>query len=279
MLYNVRKKSYPDGTCQYMWHEIKDDVGYSIPPKEDDEEGEKEEHTPDKERSQKNSRKRAVQAVYDICRANVWTWFLTLTFDPEKVNSFDYEECVKAIVLFTRKLRDRGIQYVIVPEFHKSGRWHFHGLLYDSTGCLPVSPAYDKRGRNIIDGNGRTVYNCPIYDYGFSTVTRVGDSSKASGYLCKYISKSLTVPEGKKRYWASRGLERPQVSYLDLPEVMLSRMVLDADYVKSVDTERGTFTLFERRGRAKVDAKVNKIKILFTWREAKAAVLLVFTLS
>ena len=248
MLYNVRKKEFPDGTKQYMWHEIKDDVGYSIPPKEDDEGGEKEEHTPDKERSQRVSRSRAVQAVYDICLSNVWTWFLTLTFDPEKVNSFDYDECVKAIVLFTRKLRDRGIQYVIVPEQHESGRWHFHGLLFDLGGCLPVSQSYDKRGRPRLDAQGRQVYNCPIYDYGFSTVTRVSDSAKASGYLCKYISKSLTVPEGRKRYFASRGLNRPSVSYLNLPEAMLSRMALEADYSKVTETERGRFTFFEKRG-------------------------------
>lgn len=247
MLYNVRKKTFPDGTKQYMWHEIKDDVGYSIPQKDTPEEGERESE-PDKERSQKVSRSRAVQTVYDICRSNEWTWFLTLTFNPEKIDSFDYDECVKAIVLFTLKLRRKGIQYVIVPEQHESGRWHFHGLLYDLDGCLPVSRAFSKSGRAIIDESGRQVYNCTIYDNGFSTVTEIGNSVKASGYLCKYISKSLAVPEGKKRYWASRGLNRPNVSYLDLPEPMLAKMLTDADYSKQVETDRGRFILFEKKG-------------------------------
>lgn len=247
MLYNVRKKEFPDGTKQYMWHEIKDDVGYSLPPKAEQEEEEKQ-SVPDKERSQRVSRSRAVQAVYDICLSNVWTWFLTLTFDPERVDSFDYDICIDAIHLFCRMLYKRGIQYVIVPEQHESGRWHFHGLLFDVGRCLPVSQSYDKRGRPRLDAQGRQVYNCPIYDYGFSTVTQVGDSAKASGYLCKYISKSLTVPEGRKRYFASRGLNRPSVSYLDLPEAMLSRMALEADYSKVTETERGRFTFFEKRG-------------------------------
>lgn len=247
MLYNVRKKTFPDGTKQYTWHEIKDDVGYTILPR-DEKEREEEEHTPDKERSQKVSQSRAVQTVYDLCMSNPWTWFLTLTFDPEKVDSYDYDECVEAIVLFTLKLRRRGILYVLVPEQHESGRWHFHGLLYDSTGCLPVSPAYDKRGRPRLDGSGRQVYNCAIYDYGFSTVTEIGDTVKASGYLCKYISKSLTVPEGRKRYWASRGLNRPDIAYLDLPETMIARMLLKADYTKTTETERGRYVFFERKG-------------------------------
>lgn len=248
MLYNVRKKRFPDGTAQYMWHEIKDDVGYFLPPKEEESlEGEKEESIPDKERSQKVSRSRAVQTVYDICRSNEWTWFLTLTFDPEKVDSFDYDKCVEAIVLFTLKLRRRGIQYVIVPEQHESGRWHFHGLLCDRGEVLPLTVAKSPGGKRLLDKKGRQIYNCAIFDLGFSTVTAIGDSASASGYLCKYITKAMEIPEGRKRYWASRGLSRPDVAYLDLPESLLARMVTSADFCKQFDTERGRYTLFERK--------------------------------
>lgn len=245
MEYNVRKKIFPDGTAQYVWHEFKEEVGYTLPPKEEKEEGEKE-HIPDRERSQKVSRSRAVQAVYDICQSNPWTWFLTLTFDPQKVDSFDYDKCVEAIILFTKKLRYWGIQYVVVPEKHPtSGRWHFHGLLYDPDGQLRVVPARNAQGKLLVDGKKRQVYNVSIYEYGFSTVTKVSNETRAGGYLCKYVSKDMFVPDGRKRYWASRGLKRPEVKYLDMPESMIIQQYAHAGYKKIIETDKGRCIFYE----------------------------------
>ena len=49
----------------------------------------------DKERSEAVSRNRTIHKIYDIAKSNYWEWFFTLTFDPEKVDSFDYSLCTK----------------------------------------------------------------------------------------------------------------------------------------------------------------------------------------
>ena len=47
------------------------------------------------ERSVSVSMKRAKQKIYDLSRANEWEYFVTLTFDPNKVHRYDYTDCVK----------------------------------------------------------------------------------------------------------------------------------------------------------------------------------------
>lgn len=97
------------------------------------------------------------------------------------------------------------MRYLVVPEQHKSGRWHFHGL-FAKVDALEFTDS----GR--VDNFGRIIYNVDNYRLGFSTATQITDVDKASSYMCKYITKNLCdVTKGKKRYWASRNLDEPMV--------------------------------------------------------------------
>ena len=94
---------------------------------------------------------------YALC--NGFRWFVTLTFDPEKVNSSDYETAKNTLLKWCRKMRDRHKQfdYLMIPELHKSGAVHFHGLLGDVTAYF-VEAVNAKTGKPVIRHN-RQVYN------------------------------------------------------------------------------------------------------------------------
>lgn len=241
-IYNVKVKTFADGTRQYMFYSNAREQGY-----EDDRPKQKE-GKGDKVKNCKDSLKRAVQTVFDIAKSNIWDWFITLTFDPQKVNSYDYDQCVEAIIRFLKCLRyySKDFVYLLVPELHESGRYHFHGLI---RGPLPHEEALNPWGQRVLDDKGHQVYNIPIYNYGFTTAVRVYSIS-AIGYIAKYITKQDAVPEGRKRYWASRGVARPKVEYFMLDKEAYCEIFNESDYKKLIETsDYGTYELLEIHGK------------------------------
>lgn len=241
MIYNIKIKYFPDGMKQYFLHSNPVETEYERPPTK--------EKQVDSARSKAVSKSRSKVSAYDLALSNHWDWFLTGTFNQEVYDGYDYGNFVRYIRLFTQQLRDRNIVYIIVPERHPtSGRWHFHALL---RGSIPVVQAINAHtGLPMFDCSGRPIYNTPLYKYGFTTVTAVCDSRKASGYLAKYLTKADSdVPKGKKRYWASRSLNRPKVEYLihDDIEYTFEAMKSSADYVKeSITRDYGKFLFAEK---------------------------------
>ena len=158
----------------------------------------------------KRSQRNTLNNIFDISRNNKWDLFITLTFNPLKVDSFNYDDVTKKlknwIDRFRRKNKD--VKYIIVPELHKSGRFHFHGLFANCDNLKLVNSG--KR-----DKKGRIVYNIDNYGLGWNTATKVENSDAANKYIAKYCNKSLvSVTKGKKRYWASRNCARPDIKEL-----------------------------------------------------------------
>lgn len=158
-----------------------------------------------KDRSMKNSINRTKNMIYDLARCNHWEWFVTLTFNPKKVDTYNYCEVSKKIKNFLDKIRreNPNMAYIGVPELHKKGDYHFHFLM---SGVENLT--FSDSGRKC--PKGRVIYNILDYTLGFTTSTRIDDSAKASSYITKYITKTLHgKTEGKKRYWHSRNLKVP----------------------------------------------------------------------
>ncbi|WP_313165819.1 hypothetical protein [Sedimentibacter sp.] len=156
------------------------------------------------------SARRSKNTVWDIALSNTWEWFVTLTFNPEKVDSFNYEECTKKLSKWLNNARTKcgeDFMYIMIPELHKSGRFHFHGLLSNADALRFVDSGH-KMNEDII-------YNIGSYKLGFTTATKVKDTLLVGKYIAKYITKELTAcTKGKRRYWASRNCFRPEVEYV-----------------------------------------------------------------
>ena len=83
------------------------------------------------------------------------------------------------------------------------------------------------------------IFNLPLWKYGFSTATRVSDSSKASSYITKYITKDVShILRNQHRYLASQNTDRPiervyNVDYDELAKIY-SKYLSDVSYITDV---------------------------------------------
>lgn len=199
-------------------------------PLEEDNEEEKQKSA----ESLRISQSRTIRKIYDYGKSNRWEWFFTLTFNPNVVDSFDYLKTSKKLSLWLNNMKKKcpDMKYLVVPERHKSGRWHFHGLFsnVDSLEFVPSGHFTDK---------GQEVFNVGKYKLGFSTAIKCDGSMKVVGYVTKYITKELSqISMGKKRYWVSRNLDLPDTlkfytydSFLDV----ISLYDFSQAYFKSVE--------------------------------------------
>ena len=83
------------------------------------------------EENKRRSVSRSKQTIYELARNGVWDWFVTLTFDGSKVDRYNYAEVTKKLSTWLNNLRKKSpdLQYLFVPEQHKDGAYHFHGLV------------------------------------------------------------------------------------------------------------------------------------------------------
>ena len=177
----------------------------------------------DAETSDEAQEARTKRQVYAIRRrikgyafSNNFQWFVTLTFNPEKVDSFDYETAKGTLLKWCRSMRDKYKQfsYLMVPELHKSGAVHFHGLLGDISAGF-VEAANPKNGEPVIR-HGRQVYNLTDWKYGFSDCEKIESPERAASYITKYVTTALLADKkmyNKKRYFNSQGLKKHAVTF------------------------------------------------------------------
>lgn len=160
----------------------------------------------DLERSIRQSRK----TLRDILLRNKFDWFVTLTIREDR---HDAGKSVKKVLTWLKNQRARNglFRYVMVTEQHKDGARHFHAVFGDYPGKMVK--AINPKTQKPLRVHGRQIYNLVEYHSGFSTAKKIGsrleDRQKVSGYISKYITKSMIAEFGKKRYWCSRGLIRP----------------------------------------------------------------------
>lgn len=150
-------------------------------------------------------RTRAV--VRDICLCNKFEMFCTFTFDPKKYNSHNILACRRYMVNWLHNAKKRHspcLDYIVIPELHKSGAIHFHALFRGYRGKLMESGVYQ---------HDRMVYNIMNWRFGFSTCCIIDNHEAVSRYVSKYITKDMITFGGKKRYFCSQGLGRPARSH------------------------------------------------------------------
>ena len=156
--------------------------------------------------NQVRSRRRSKQTIYNICRANEWNYFATFTFASDR---YDYDSCKKRLQYFLNNFSKRKvhIEYLIVPEQHKDGAWHFHALIQADLSDY-LTKGWNK-GRFIL----------PDYSHGINEFEPVRDTQRVSMYITKYITKELqNVMQHKHRFLCSRNLKRGDESYFAVGE-------------------------------------------------------------
>lgn len=178
------------------------------------------------EESIRCSLSRTKRSISSIASNGHFCFFCTFTFDPSRIDRFNYDSCSSCMQDFIRSLKKTypDLQYLLVPELHKNGAFHFHGLFsrHISRDLLPV---WDYKR------------HCSVYFFrsfpGRTQVELIRDIQRISSYIQKYITKDLlSVSKGRRRYWYSH-------STIHLPEktevlIYQNSASYIAEYVKEI---------------------------------------------
>ena len=160
---------------------------------------------------------RARTMVFQYAMCNPWEWFATITLDRTKYNRYDLDKYREDVSQFIRNLRKKyntNITYLIIPEQHKDGAWHMHGLF----GGIPESAITEFNA-----GKSKTLQKLKRLGYmnwsdyankfGFVSMGRVKDAVSVAFYVTKYITKDMQsrVSEyGKHLYYTSQKLNKAE---------------------------------------------------------------------
>ena len=180
------------------------------------------------------AQRRARNAVKDLSLSNDFQYFVTLTLDAAKVDRYSITEVTRKLNQWLdNHVRRDGLAYVLVPERHKDGAIHFHGLFNGALAVTdsgtvdrgkgkPQRPRSEaQRARWLAEG-GHVVYNLPAWTLGFTTAIELyGERKRAVNYVAKYIGKQMQ-PDGTsgkiggRWYYSGGALRRPAVTFYNV---------------------------------------------------------------
>lgn len=143
---------------------------------------------------------RAKNTITDLALANDFCYFFTLTFNTsfDRFNLSKLREEWKKCLRLIREKYNITLKYLIVPEQHKNGAWHFHGF-------------FTKEIKELFNYNDYGyVYIPELEDLGFHNIQEIKQKERVATYVTKYISKNLCkgISNFKHSYFASIGLNR-----------------------------------------------------------------------
>ena len=194
---------------------------------------------------------RTKSRIFELAGCNPWDWFFTGTLNPEWHDANDLHSFRKALSQYIRDCRKAfktPCAYLLIPEQHKSGSWHVHGLLqgfpdsafrsFSLSETLPYKLLEQlRRGENIKQWVGYS------RKFGFTTVSPIRSQERTTSYITKYVTKDCvksSISNGNHLFYASQGLQGKIKAYegkylpLDLGKIEYS---FENEYVSIADID------------------------------------------
>lgn len=171
-----------------------------------------------------SSLSRTKRSLLELALSNDWEYFVTFTLSEENLDRFDldgWHRKFKEWIKYRRKAHGLKCRYLLVPEQHKNGAWHAHGLMAGNMDLVSFKDldAQGYRSKNgfrlpedVRESNYMNWFEF-MDDFGFCSLGPLRSQEAAALYIQKYITKDLErcVSEcGKHMYWPSRPLNRPR---------------------------------------------------------------------
>ncbi len=165
---------------------------------------------------------RTKAAIFELAICNDWEWFVTLTLNPEYCDRKDldlYKKKLSTWIKNYNRIYETKIKYLLIPEEHKDGSWHMHGLLmglpiehlkeFERNEKLPIKMLIEIT-------RGRKIYNWEAYAkaFGYITISKIRNIENISKYITKYITKELAntrIALNNHLYYCSKGLKRAKI--------------------------------------------------------------------
>ena len=201
----------------------------------------------EKEQRLSQSVSRTKSTIFELAFCNEFSHFCTFTQNIEKVGDrYNLAKFRKELAQFVRNQnrgREQKIKYLFVPEQHKDGAWHIHGLVMGLTDAdlreFSLSEKLPQKIRKQLL-KGEKVYNWEKYSekFGFFTATKIKSHDACAKYVTKYITKNVVetaLDNGAHTYFASQGLKRKErVFHSDYELCPITDWGFENDYVKTV---------------------------------------------
>lgn len=167
------------------------------------------------------SRRRAYRKVFDYaaCNDDVFDLFVTLTLDKQMVDRYDIQKVYPKLKAFLdHRVQRKGLAYLLVPELHKDGAIHFHGLINSS--AVQLKDSGKKYWKRNAPTRGQRIYNVTDWKLGFTTAVKLkGDYENVCRYITKYVLKQSDGGMIGGRYYYHGGqLKEPRYKYINFTE-------------------------------------------------------------
>lgn len=165
--------------------------------------------------------RRTKQTLYEIARGSSWELFVTITIgdDDKRYDLSEVKRYVSKRINNVKSKYNLDFKYLLIPEKHKDGAWHLHGLFKEIRGLKLRRAINPYTGQKIVK-NGIQVYNIPLLDVvGYTTATYVQNNARVTQYITKYITKEMEIEfPGQRKYLASLHLPRGNEMLYDTDE-------------------------------------------------------------
>lgn len=179
-----------------------------------------------------NSISRTKNKIFEYCICNNFEYFVTLTIDENKYDRFNLKTYYKDFSQFIRDYRKKyniDIQYLFVPEQHKSGAWHMHGVIKG----IPVN-------HFTINSNGYLDWEAYKNKFGFISLDKIRNNEACSIYMTKYITKDFynntKINKYCKLYYCSRGLKKAETIFRgNISNNILPQPNFENEFIKIYD--------------------------------------------
>lgn len=153
-------------------------------------------------------RSRSMVLQYGLC--NPWDYFITITVSPEKFDRWDLDFIYKYLSQWFRDYRkkfDVTLDYLLVPEHHQDGAWHFHGFI---RGVVPSHLSKFVHGihpEKLVEG-GFLNWGRLASSIGYVSLSALKNPVGCAFYIVKYITKEHAHDDFYQHlYYHSQGLK------------------------------------------------------------------------
>lgn len=151
---------------------------------------------------------RTKSRIRELAMCNDFEYFCTFTLSPEKQDRHNLKKWIQDFGNWVgnyNKKFDTKLEYLIIPEQHKNGAWHAHGLV---KGIAPQSIVVNKYG----------YYDMPYYAqrFGFMNFSTIKSRERCASYITKYVTKDVAstaraIGRSAHMFYHSRGLREKEV--------------------------------------------------------------------
>ena len=185
---------------------------------------------------------RARSKIFEYAMCNKFDYFITLTLSKNKYDRYNLDKYIKDLgqkIRDWRKKYNTDIQYLLIPEQHKDGAWHLHGLI----NGIPSAALF-------VNEFGYLDWFDYKDKFGWCSLGKVRSKESVSKYITKYISKDLGqgIKKNSKLYYVTRGLKtKEKVHQGSLPLDVHKKIKFDFenDYVGILSFNDKQFKDFE----------------------------------